>query len=197
MRPKKPVMKPKRPNLITRGLARLKRKKLVSVYPELTENLVKIRSKDPEKRQQALRELRHIANSEAVFAIIKTLKDPTAKVRRAALDLLIELRKIGKVIDKTETPTIVHALLDKDLEVRVSAAALLGLMADQRAVPALIHALRGDPSPVVQITSMTALGNLGNPLARIPIQDVLLQNEDPLIRNCAVTALEKTRKKNQ
>jgi epoxyqueuosine reductase len=62
-----------------------------------------------------------------------------------------------------------------------NAAVVLGNSRDGRAVPDLVAALRGDPSPLVRGHAAWALGHLGTPSARLALEMARLGESDETV----------------
>jgi len=80
---------------------------------------------------------------------------------------------------------------EKDEKARIAAAVGLGRLADERAVPALIRALR-DPSPVVRGVAASALGHIGDSRA-VPALEKLLADDSEAVRARAKDAISAIR----
>lgn len=108
--------------------------------------------------------------TEALSAAINTEAEPAVRAQ-----LLIALGRQG---DLAVLPTQITALQDADASVRSAAAEGLRLLADARAVPALIDVLRQDTDPNVRYDAARALVQIGDPAAPALIE-ALQTAQDP------------------
>jgi hypothetical protein len=82
---------------------------------------------------------------------------------------------------------------EKDEKARIAAAVGLGRLADERAVPVLIRALR-DPSSVVRGVAASALGHIGDSRA-VPALEKLLSDDSQPVRTRAKEAIAAIRER--
>jgi hypothetical protein len=112
-------------------------------------------SQDPAQRCEAIERLAESRERAAVELVVPHLKDPSPRVRRAAVAAVATLggarAQLGRLLDR---------LQDGDLEVRIATARALGDSGDARARPGLVSALE-DRSPVVRRAASAALAALG------------------------------------
>lgn len=112
-------------------------------------------SQDPAQRCEAIERLAESRERAAVELVVPHLKDPSPRVRRAAVAAVATLggarAQLGRLLDR---------LQDGDLEVRIATARALGDSGDARARPGLVSALE-DRSPVVRRAAGAALAALG------------------------------------
>jgi len=128
-----------------------------------------------------------IGDVRAVPALIATLEDEDLGVRRGAVEAL------GKIADKCgEVDSVVSALCsvmkDEDEVVRRYAAEGLGGTEDERAVPALIEALKDETRGVPEMAAW-ALVKIGEPAVPYLVETLNDQDED--VRYMAIEALGK------
>lgn len=116
-----------------------------------------------------------------VVALIGTLKDSDAGVRRAAA------QSLSRFDDPITVPAFREALRDADAEVRAQAAEALGERKDRASAPALADALR-DESVEVRRAAAGALGEIPNSGAREPLL-AALKDPDAEVRGHAIDAL--------
>lgn len=155
-------------------------------------------------REAAVRALGRRANRANIPALREAMHDPIARVRAAAVDALFVtagpeggrwyegamadpsalVRRAGtRALRACEEgfEALVAALEDGDADVRDGAALALGRRGDRDAVPALLDAMdRG------QLTALTALGELGDGRALVPLVRAL---QVPAQRLTALDAL--------
>jgi HEAT repeat protein len=110
----------------------------------------------PAIRAAAARSLATSRSKYALSALLKTMGDPTAEVRKAAI------YGVGLSGNRRALAPLISMLNNEDqpASVRGMAAEALGNLADQRAVKPLIAAL-DDKSPEVRFFSIFALGEIG------------------------------------
>jgi HEAT repeat protein len=150
--------------------------------PRVIEPLKKaLKDRDDEVPWYAAEALGNMRDERAVDALIGALKDVRSRVRLKALEALI---KIGEPAVEPLIKT-----LEKDEPTRVYAAEALGNMRDERAVDALIGALK-DVRSRVRSKAAWALGEIGDMRAIIPLTTMLSDNIDE-VRINAIDALIK------
>lgn len=111
---------------------------------------------------QAIGSLRPHGDLSLLLAIMATLKDKDAFLRRQsvwALGCLATRGMTKKARDLIGT-TLLRALRDPDPQVRGQVATTLGYMEVPHAVPQLMHCLRRDPDPSVRAEATKAVGRL-------------------------------------
>ncbi len=118
----------------------------------------------------------------------RELSDPSPTTRRWAI---LRLAHAGD-LSATE---LIAALLDQAKEptaiVRATAAVGLRVLADERALPALMTALN-DPEPLVRADVTETIGCLGNASQATELARVLHTDRDQRVRLQAVIALRRT-----
>lgn len=82
--------------------------------------------------------------------------------------------------------TVLEKLKSKKKSDRVKAAQQLGLLGGQRAVEALLNALKNDPEKEVRWRAADSLGHLGAPEA---VEALIAAIDDPLVNTTAIHAL--------
>jgi HEAT repeat protein len=85
-------------------------------------------------------------------------------------------------------PTLLDAMQDPSPTVRCGVAEALGLIGDERAVPALIEALAKDQHPGVRSSAGIALGEIGGPATAAPLV-AALKDSEPSVRSVAAASL--------
>jgi len=146
----------------------------------------KLKSPDAEASGTAARELINIGEP-AVPALAALLKDPEARVRRAAASTLWGLgTRMGAAV-----PGLAETLRDPDTEVRLSAAMALESAGPQAAaaVPALVQSLK-DADANVRLWACKALGAVG-PAARAAVPSLVEAARLEFLRGSAEDALRK------
>ncbi len=91
-----------------------------------------------------------------------------------------------RVLGSRGVPSLGRLLKDRDDEVRVFAATLLGEIGDPSAVPLLIEALN-DPAPNVRASAVEAVGRLGAPEAVEPLKRMI--SDEPWVAMAAIKAM--------
>jgi hypothetical protein len=122
-----------------------------------------------------------------IGALKKALKDKSTAVRKAAAYALATIN----LVTKDAVPALKKALKDNDEWVRSYAASALGNAGHPSAVPALIKALKKDPSGRVRASAAGALGEIG-PAAKAAVPaliDALKKYDDKETREEAIVAL--------
>jgi HEAT repeat protein len=113
-------------------------------------------------RKEAIEELARVAETEAVVALMRTLRDPDPGLREAAARAIGEQRVKAALRPLTDA-----ALEDASWCVRLAAVEALGRLGPE-AVPELIPAL-GDEEEVIQARAARLLGELGDERAFDPL----------------------------
>ena len=107
-----------------------------------------------ESRNAAINKLWNSGNPRAVEALVAGLKFWDHKVK-VQLDFVDEFGKIGAV------SPLLHALNEKNGQVRARAAEMLGNIQDKSSVESLIMALKTDKTCSVRVAAARALGAIG------------------------------------
>jgi HEAT repeat protein len=166
----------------------------------------------PTIRIAALSGLGRLRDRRAIEPVIAMLDDPDSKFRTSAAAALKKFGKaahapmlaayrggnaparfvllgaLGRINSPTISELLIAALDDPQVEIRLEAARVLGVRKDRRAVPRLLQAVaEGGPH---QCFSIRILGEIGDPRAFEPLQDLLTTREFMLGRE-VVTALRK------
>ncbi len=116
-----------------------------------------------------------------VNALIKSLKDEDAQVRRAAA------HSLGNLEDPRAVPALIDALEDSEKTVRAAAADALSNFEDTRAISPLT-ALLSDSDADVKQEALSALSNFEKGVSSGPVLK-LLDDTDPDVRHQAVHLL--------
>lgn len=95
--------------------------------------------------------------------------------------------------DKKIVEALISGVDDPDLLIREASVQSLGRVGDARAVPSLIPAL-GDQNIAVRLGAVKALENIGDPSAIPELLRVSEDEEDPDVKNAALSALKKLNK---
>ena len=143
--------------------------------PRATEALAEaMRDRDDGVRRFAAEALGQSKSPAGVPVLIKALTDPAAAVREAAE---AALEQVGE----SAVPALVAALHNGPLITRRSAAAVLGRIADMRAITPLLDVLRGYVSyGALHLSASAALGEIA---VRHPVPE--LREALPLLRGLA------------
>ncbi len=119
-----------------------------------------------------------------VAALVATLRDPDADVRKAAA------RSLATYQDTTALRALARALgEDPDPTVRRTAAWALGEMENPLAIPALSQALSSDDDPAVRAMAASALGEIEDAAAVGALGDAVANDTEPAVRKAAIEAL--------
>jgi len=109
-------------------------------------------------RLRAINSLRELPPAEAVPLLALVLADSNTRVRYSAISLL------GSKPTPETYDLLVHSLNhDPEFDVRAGAAASLGDLKDERALPELLAAYERDGETMVRFSILAALGELGDP----------------------------------
>jgi HEAT repeat protein len=152
----------------------------------------KLESYWPSRRRAAATELARFTGEadKVVPTLVKALGDSDTNVRLNALESLKSYGEKSKAAGPVARQLVTH---DPDQKVRQEAAALLGLIKDQDAVPILLTAL-DDRDPAVRVEAIRSLGRFGRGIASGPLLDKVLSAlgpEQPVeIRAASLEALD-------
>jgi HEAT repeat protein len=146
---------------------------------------------DTKARQAAAKALldSYLSLRDAVPALVDMAHDQSPAARQQALETLSTVR----AIDALSMHTLMGALSDPSVEVRVAAIKGLGLMGFRafQAVPKLIESLK-DQSPAIREWSARALGYIGpGAMDAVPELTRLRADPEPKVRTAAEQALAK------
>ncbi len=95
--------------------------------------------------------------------------------------------------DKKIVEALISGVDDPDLLIREASVQSLGRVGNSRAVPSLIPAL-GDQNIAVRLSAVKALEDIGDPSAIPELLRVSKDEEDPDVKNAALSALKKLNK---
>ena len=138
---------------------------------------------DYETRRLAAETLIHVGGKKACARIRVLLKDDHNGAVRASA-----ARILGEFNDRQSVGLLEESLHD-DREVRCQAVIALGLIGEQKSLPAILAQLK-DPAPEVRRNACTAIGQIGN-LANPDLLYALLDDRDPMVRRGAESTLKK------
>ena len=163
--------------LIIAGVAGLELKDVLPTEDSFEKQIHKLESYWPSQRRAAATELaRYTGNAENVVpTLVKALGDSDMDVRVNALESLKSYGEKSKSAGPVAREMATH---DPDQRIRQSAAALLGLIKDQDAVPVLLAAL-DDRDLVVRVEAIRSLGRFGRGIASGPLVDKLISALGP------------------
>jgi HEAT repeat protein len=180
--------------------------KLIDQFDEVSET----------KQQQICYQFGKIGSVKSVNFLIKQLSNPSPRIRQAAKQGLIKGAKpitislIVKLLDSQEAslrsqameiltashrvslPLLLSLIQDKDKDIRILSATILGEIKDTQAVKPLVSRLSDDCANV-RYAAAEALGKIGDSEAIHPL--IRLAKNDPWSAYAAVTALGKMRAK--
>lgn len=111
--------------------------------------------------------------TDKISTAIAELSNLDKEVRLEALYTLYTLTKANN--DERAVEPMIVALNDPDDYIRERAANLLGFRKEERAVNALIRSLK-DNNAAVSYSAAEALGNIGDPIAAVPLIEYLNNN---------------------
>jgi HEAT repeat protein len=115
--------------------------------------------------------------------IVLALDDDSAFIRETAVKALLwsgDTRAVGHLIEVLR--------YDEDLDVQITAVAALIMIDDPKAVDPLIEALK-DNNWIVRCSAASALGLIGDPRAIEPLTYYAQYDDNDLVREMAVSAL--------
>lgn len=164
--------------------------------PEVADALIgRLQDPHPNVRQAAASSLGSFKNPAAILPICTLVHDPDRSVRIAAVAVLGRIAESASP-DQEAMRHIVHTLNevldDPEAEVRQWAVRMLGFfIADSRAVPGLLIALRDDQDEIVRAVAAFALGELGDVEAVTGLSESVLWDTDGRVRLFCVDALGK------
>ncbi len=163
--------------LIIAGVAGLELKDVLPTEDSFEKQIHKLESYWPSRRRAAAAELgRYTGNAENVVpTLVKALGDSDMNVRVNALESLKSYGEKSKAAGPVAREMATH---DPDQRIRQSAAALLGLIKDQDAVPVLLTAL-DDRDLAVRVEAIRSLGRFGRGIASGPLVDRLISALNP------------------
>lgn len=168
-------------------------KALVDIGPAGVSALaVAFKDADPTGRLLALNIIEALAADapDAVKILALAVKDPSGKVRGAAIALLGKMAATGD--PKEIGAALAGALTDKSGEVRGAAITALFELDKPGAIPHLVKALK-DETPAVRQTAAQALGSIGDELDMAGILALIGRTEDSdaKVRQYAAAGLAK------
>jgi len=114
--------------------------------------------------------------------LVDIVRTQSGAARRLAAEALVQM---GAVV----VPSLLHTLYDRNYQVRVVVAGMLGNIGSVAAVPDLLKTL-ADPEAQVRAKAARALARIGDPHA-IPALTHAMHDPDPEVRKSAAAALEK------
>lgn len=174
----------------TPGLGRLRdRYRTPQQSQKLDESVRKLRSDDPEKRLEGLRDLGEVNDKKAVEHLVAAASDPDMRIRIKAIDVL------GQVRAPDAIPLLVQQLFMRgtDLGTKQRILACLGKIGDARATTPIVDFARaGDPA--TRGNAIFALGEIGDPAALPPLE-AIADGQDPVLRGLAQEAVRKIRER--
>jgi HEAT repeat protein len=132
----------------------------------LSLRLAEMLRKDPEGADQYLEALGIQADSDALSAILPSLRDSKESHRRAAVAALRFFK------DDSARGTVEKALTDQSSAVRLTAVESLEKIGDPKSVPALLRALHDEYAPVT-LGAIRVIGILGDDSAVPALLDLL------------------------
>jgi HEAT repeat protein len=139
---------------------------------------------------RAIRLLGEIGNAKAVDLLTKIFNDPFLNHECPAIKwntaiALGNFKSNSRVVD-----TLINGLQNKDeiLGTREAVIQSLGKIGDPKAVPFLITAL-DNKSFAIKLSAIKALGEIRDPQAIPPLKQIVNADNDPCVKNEALSAL--------
>ncbi len=139
-------------------------------------------SPDESEREEAMANVAAANFGMAVEELIKTLHDPSPRLRRKAAQTLADLR------DRSAVEPLIHQLQDHPDLVEVETISALGRLAGAEAVKPLAEYLRS-PRPQLRRAAAHALGRTDSPDATKFLLPAASDPADPDLRRAALQAL--------
>lgn len=138
---------------------------------------------------RAIRLLGEIGDPKAVSLLISIFNDPFLNYECPAIkwNTAIALGNFNK--DSRVVDMIINALDNDNRIIREAVIQSLGKIGDSRAVPFLISALC-DKSFAIKLSVIKALGEIGDPQAIPSLKQIVDNDNDPYIKNEALSALK-------
>ena len=155
---------------------------------KLDESLRKLRSDDPEKRLEAIKDLGEVNDKKAVEYLVAAANDPDMRIRIKAIDVL------GRVRSPDAIPLLVQQLFmrDTDLGTKQRILACLGKIGDASATAPIVDFLARAGDPATRGNAIFALGDIGD-RAALPPLEAIAGGDDPVLRGLAQEAVRKIR----
>ncbi|MHC4982625.1 MAG: HEAT repeat domain-containing protein [Planctomycetota bacterium] len=122
--------------------------------------------------------------------LIGLLQDPIADVKLVGISLISASVASAAKVEPAAIEEARKLLSDKDLRVRISAAALAGSAADAKAVAPLLERLAVEEDPEARRVVLTSLGQLQEPSAVPAVLKEIVSEEDKVAAAAAI-ALER------
>jgi len=157
------------------------------------------KSTDPLLRSAAANALGEIGDARAVAPLVTVLLEDKGETNRMCE--LLKLKGVtvkmyvAKALGKIGTPAVkplITALKEKDKEVRMYAAMVLGVIRDTLAVEPLVSTLK-DQEKDVRTAALLALGDIKDTRAVEPIMETLRNGDSDIQRNAAEAMKKITR----
>jgi len=144
-------------------------------------------STNPAVREDTTKRAGSYDDEVVIAALIKSLDDPSEKVRYNAIDSLITLKA------KDAVPRLTEVMVQDDsADVRKEAIDALGCLADPRAGDALVALLEQTENAQPPLNAIWALGQLGDQKA-LPVLSRLRESHDPYVAYNANLSLRRLR----
>ena len=154
---------------------------------DISEDLRKIRSEDPEERLEAVRTLGASEDPKAVQYLLGAASDSDLRVRLKAID------ELGNRMATEATPLLVQQLFLRETEpiVKQRVLAALGKIRDPRSTQPICEFLARDLDPPTRGTAIFALGEIGDEGALNVLVDLAANGTDPTVCRLADEAARK------
>lgn len=140
-------------------------------------------------KTRAIRLLGEIGNAKAVDLLTKIFNDPFLNHECPAIkwNAAIALGNFKK--NPRVTHTLINGLEDDNLVIREGIIQSLGKTGDPKAVPLLISLLQ-DKSFAIRMSAIKSLGEIGDHQAISPLKHIVDNDDDPYMKNEALSALK-------
>jgi len=157
---------------------------------KLDESLKKLRSDDPEKRLEGLRDIGEVNDKKAIDSLLAAANDPDMRIRIKAIDVL------GRMGASDAIPLLVQQLFmrDTDLGTKQRILACLGKIGDPHATAPILDFLARAGDPATRGNAIFALGDIGDRAALAPLS-AIADGDDPILRGLAQEAIRKIRER--
>ena len=154
---------------------------------DISEDLRRIRSGDPEERLEATRALGASEDPKAVQYLLGAASDSDLRVRLKAID------ELGNRMATEATPLLVQQLFLRETEpiVKQRVLAALGKIRDPRSTQPICEFLARDLDPSTRGTAIFALGEIGDKGALDVLADLAANGTDPTACRLADEAARK------
>lgn len=154
---------------------------------DISEEINKLRSEDPEERLEGARALGESDHPKAIQYLLGAASDSDLRVRLKAVD------ELGNRMATEATPLLVQQLFLRDTEpiVEQHILAALGKIRDPRSTRPICEFLARDLDPSTRGTAIFALGEIGDNQALDVLTEMAANGSDPTVCQLANDAVRK------